>query len=210
VNLTFARACVGDDGIVLHTHAIDDTVSTVETSICLHAGTSGLSAGDVLLDNQATESIFHNSGLLVNVRRADVVRTFSGIVRGATALRAEKVGDFRDIGTVYYHPDAHANVLSLAKVEDSCTVTYHNGVFTAATADGAEYEFRRSERGLHIYSGGGGERRGAASRHGVHDGGREREELHPAAVGGCEKGARVGRGPRVPVNGRPAYHDSHR
>ena len=71
----------------------------------------------VHLDNQASVSVFKDSHLLHNIREADEPVTISGIT--GSSFKSYLVGDFRDLGTVYYHPSAISNLLCFAELIDS-------------------------------------------------------------------------------------------
>ena len=104
----------------------------------------------MLLDNQATRSLFCNKHLLKNIRKSDQEISFVGI---AGTLVVDKVGEFGPFGTVCYDPRATANVLSFAAVEDTYDIEYNkqNG-FTVVVPNDGEYTFARSESGLYISS----------------------------------------------------------
>lgn len=78
-----------------------------------------LGANDILLDNQATISVFHNKHLLTNIRRGRPV-TIRGIDgRDGRGVIADTVGTFGPFGDVYLSPHASANVLSLSSLRDA-------------------------------------------------------------------------------------------
>jgi hypothetical protein len=100
----------------------------------------------VLLDNQATVSIFKSSRLLTNIRAADPqdIVTVKGI-NGQAELIIDRVGDTADFGTVYYCPQASANVLSAGAVEereDVADILYSRGEsYTVVFDTGVSYQF---------------------------------------------------------------------
>lgn len=82
---------------------------------------SVLSNEDILLDNQATVSVFHNKGYLRNIRQADTPLTIVGV---GGQITVSQVGDFGTFGKVYYHPDAVANILCFYDVAKAYKVWY--------------------------------------------------------------------------------------
>ena len=66
-----------------------------------------------LLDNQSTCDIFHNSVFLTNIRLAPDGREID-IHCNAGILVVTMVGDLDGYGTVWYHSEAIANILSLS------------------------------------------------------------------------------------------------
>jgi hypothetical protein len=106
----------------------------------------------VQLDSQANVSVFRDAHLLSNIRESAATLTIGGINADATSLIARHVGDFREFGTVWYHPDAGANIISLALAEDFAVVEYDRSrtTFTAAPfTGGVPYEFFRLH-GMHV------------------------------------------------------------
>lgn len=77
--------------------------------------------GRVLLDNQATISIFRDKSLLTNVRRRDPVNV-CGINGACMAVSLE--GDTGAFGTVLFDPKASANVLSMSLMSKRGKVEY--------------------------------------------------------------------------------------
>ena len=76
---------------------------------------------DILCDNQATVSVFHQLGLITNVRKAQRPINLSGI--GGSIL-VDQVGDFGQFGQVYYHPRALANILCFHDLASKYHVSY--------------------------------------------------------------------------------------
>jgi hypothetical protein len=107
------------------------------------------SSCEVLLDNQATISIFHNKDLLYDVRRLSKPVSVYGI--GGT-VSCNQVGTFYPFGEVLYSPKATANVISLGKLSpDLFDVTFvHGSHFYVTFLETEEsFVFDQAERGLH-------------------------------------------------------------
>ena len=61
------------------------------------------------------------------------------------------VGDLHGYGTVWYHPNGIANILSLSRVKEKYLVTYNSrdgNAFVVHKDDGTIRTFQQSERGL--------------------------------------------------------------
>ena len=69
----------------------------------------------ILLDNQSTVDVFYNDKLIYNIRK---VRTHMDIHCNAGVTSTDLVGNLPGYGTVWYHPDGIANILSLARVKE--------------------------------------------------------------------------------------------
>jgi hypothetical protein len=105
----------------------------------------------ILLDNQSTVDVFCNDNLLSNVRTAEGSMK---IHCNAGVATTNQVGDLDGYGTVWYHPNGIANILSLSRVrEHGYRVTYDSedgNKFTVHKNDGSSPRiFRESERGLY-------------------------------------------------------------
>jgi hypothetical protein len=64
---------------------------------------------NVLLDSQANVSVFREPSLLISIRQAPLTKRIGGIA--SEAMVVNQVGDHPDFGTIYFHPQASANVL---------------------------------------------------------------------------------------------------
>ena len=98
------RATVDSSGNIVHAHAV---MSATHTSQNL-----------VLLDNQATASIFNNHLLLTNIHKLPQPITFTGLAEKAP-LVCRYGGYFLDGILVCYHPNASKNLLSGDQVADA-------------------------------------------------------------------------------------------
>lgn len=93
----------------------------------------------ILLDNQATISVFGDRTQLSNLRKCAVPMEVTGV---GGSIVTDTVGDFGPFGTVYYHPQALGNILCFADVEDKFCIRYKPGVYTVRV-NHTEYKFQR-------------------------------------------------------------------
>jgi hypothetical protein len=105
----------------------------------------------VLLDNQSTVDVFCNANLLSNIRT-----TKGSLVIHCNAGKANTnmVGEFDCYGTVWYHPDGIANLLSLAKVKNKFKATYNSSddnKFIVHKPTGQRLKFIQSSSGLYYF-----------------------------------------------------------
>jgi hypothetical protein len=124
--------------------AIGNEVADVPPHIAApcHASAS-IGKFEVLLDNQATKSGYKEARLLRNIRTMDATVRFVGIGGSETTNQA---GDFQDFGTVSYMPQALANILSFAEIQDRGNKIGYNPEigFTVTAKNGQSVTARRS------------------------------------------------------------------
>jgi hypothetical protein len=84
-------------------------------------GRTGLNEWDILCDNQASVSIFHNAHLLSNGRKSKKSIRVSGI---GGQIVVDKVGDMPGFGEVYFHPESIANILCFHDLASKYKVRY--------------------------------------------------------------------------------------
>ena len=104
----------------------------------------------ILLDNQSTVDVFTNRRLLKNIRRA---KTNMFIHCTAGVAKTNLIGDLPGYGTIWYHPNGIANILSLSKVKEKYRVTFDsdkNNQFIVHWTDGTQRVFQQSPRGLYF------------------------------------------------------------
>ena len=122
----------------------DSCFTYIEEETILSAPSTRLRKHDVLLDNQATTSIFREASLLTNIREGDYDLAIRGI--GGFEVKTNLIGDFGSFGPVNYCPDAITNVLSFAEVKDSHKVLWDSDddAFTVETDAGDSITFSRN------------------------------------------------------------------
>jgi hypothetical protein len=107
----------------------------------------------ILCDNKSTVDIIKNKAMVTNIRSTKNPVEITGI--GGAPIRIYHVGDLLGYGTVYYHLDVSANIISfhhLAKRFKS--VKYENNVkdaFIVTRDDDSTMEFIPSHDGLYHY-----------------------------------------------------------
>ena len=106
---------------------------------------------DILLDNEASISIFRNPRLLGPIHDAVKPITIKGVQSSATGILVPKEGEFRDLGKVYYSSKASANILSFAtQVDAVSTITYdatHDYFLMTPATGNTTYKFERKHSG---------------------------------------------------------------
>ena len=105
----------------------------------------------VLLDTQSTIDVFVNRRLLRNIRR---INQYMYIHCTAVVTRTNLVGELPGYGTVWFHPDGIANILSLSRVKTKYRITFdsdENNEFIVHKPDGSTHNFRESSHGLYYH-----------------------------------------------------------
>ncbi|GAX20129.1 hypothetical protein FisN_17Lu131 [Fistulifera solaris] len=74
----------------------------------------------ILLDTQSTVSVFNNPQYLYNIRKSDEV--LRAVTNGGYQ-DSYMVGEFPNLGTVWFNPESIANILSMKDVNKVCRVT---------------------------------------------------------------------------------------
>lgn len=153
---TFSQDCRDMTSVATATDCsenLPDSKSTSpENTLCMTARESPtsyvLGPYDVLLDNQATTSVFHQSKLLDNIRESGAEVTFQGITGG---IGTSLIGDVPFFGTVKYLPASIANILSMAEVEDRYRIEYEQGsAFVVHVTDHISFRFERKVNNLYV------------------------------------------------------------
>jgi hypothetical protein len=107
----------------------------------------------ILLDSQSTISVFKNPAMLSNIRKSD--RTLRAITNGGYQ-DSDMLGDFPNLGEVWYNRNSIANILSLAEVRKVCRITMDSGIEPSIIVhrlDRTVMKFCEHESGLYVYSG---------------------------------------------------------
>ncbi|KAI2490729.1 Reverse transcriptase (RNA-dependent DNA polymerase) [Fragilaria crotonensis] len=100
----------------------------VQYGFTLAQGVSGIDPSWILLDSQSTISVFRNADMLTNIRPSEhVLRAVTNGGHQDSTL----VGDFPNLGKVWFNPQSIANILSSRKFASHC-VTAYNMVTTVA------------------------------------------------------------------------------
>ncbi len=77
------------------------------------AGKDGINPMWILCDNESTIDVVKNKGMVMNIRNTDKPIEIMGI--GGEPIKIIQIGDLMGYGTVYYHPDVAANILTFYK-----------------------------------------------------------------------------------------------
>ncbi len=112
---------------------------------------SGIDPQWILLDSQSTISVFNNASMLTNIRKSDhTLRALTN--RGHQD--SDMIGDFHNLGAVWYNPHSIANILSLADVRKVCRVTLDTSEEPSICVhriDGSIMKFTEHGSGLYVY-----------------------------------------------------------
>jgi hypothetical protein len=105
----------------------------------------------ILLDSQSNISIFHSPQMITNIRSSPktvTVRTNGG------HQTSSLVGDFANLGMVWYNPDSIANILALSDVRRVCRVTMDSASEPAILihrTNGTVMKFKEHINGLYFF-----------------------------------------------------------
>jgi hypothetical protein len=112
---------------------------------------NGLHNDWILLDSQSTISVFKNKRLLKNIRQsANVMRA----ITNGGHQDSNMIGDFPNLGPVWYNPNSLANILSLAHVVTVCRVTMdtrEENSMCIHRKDGTIMKFQQHPGGLYVF-----------------------------------------------------------
>ena len=114
-------------------------------------GSSGIDPSWVLLDSQSTISVFKNCDMLTNIRPSDHV--LRAVTNGGFQ-DSTLIGDFPNLGAVWFNPASIANILSLSHVRQVCRVTMDTSVDPSMIVhrlDGSRMIFREHACGLFVF-----------------------------------------------------------
>ena len=106
----------------------------------------------ILLDSQSTISVFKNPQMLQNIRSSPHV--LRALTNGGHQ-DSNMIGDFPNLGQVWYNPDSIANILSLADVRKVCKVsmdTSKEPTIFVHRLDGSVMKFIEHPSGLYIFN----------------------------------------------------------
>jgi len=105
----------------------------------------------ILLDTQSTISVFNNPTMLTNIRASD--HTLRAFTNGGYQ-DSNFVGDFPNLGPVWYNSESIANILSLSHVRKVCRITMDTSIENALCVhrlDGSIMRFVEQPSGLYVY-----------------------------------------------------------
>jgi hypothetical protein len=104
----------------------------------------------ILLDNQSTVDVFHNTDLLKNIQPG---KGHMDLHCNAAVTSTNLIGDLIGYGEVWYHPNGIANILPLKRVKTrGHRITYDSSKgndFHVQKADGTIRVFKELSRGLY-------------------------------------------------------------
>lgn len=121
------------------------------------ADAAGIDPKWILLDSQSTISVFKNPNMLTNIRPSEHV------LRALTNGRhqdSNMVGDFPNLGTVWFNKESIANILSLSDVRKVCRVTMDTqeqdtAMMCVHCFDGSVMRFVEHPSGLYVFNASG-------------------------------------------------------
>ena len=112
----------------------------------------GIDPSWILLDSQSTISVFRNPDMLTDIRPS--THTMRAMTNGGHQ-DSNMVGNFPNLGQVWYNPNSIANILSLSDVRKVCRVTMDTEVGATLDVhrlDGSIMPFVEHPSGLYVYN----------------------------------------------------------
>ena len=109
----------------------DGSVGTtlLQHGVMLAQGETTIDPSWVLLDSQSTISVFRNCDMVLKKIRHSA-RALRAVTNGGSQ-ESKLLGDFPNLGEVWFNPDSIANILSLSAVRKICRVTMDTTAETA-------------------------------------------------------------------------------
>ena len=102
------------------TSTVTGTTFTRYVFMLEKATDSGIDPDWILLDSQSTISFFHSLNMLTNICRSH--HTLHALTNSGHQ-DSHMIGDFPNLGEVWYNKDSITNILSLTEVRKVCQVT---------------------------------------------------------------------------------------
>ncbi|KAI2509415.1 Reverse transcriptase (RNA-dependent DNA polymerase) [Fragilaria crotonensis] len=133
------------------TTSVGGTTLTQYAYMMAQADASRINPEWILLDSQSTISVFNNASMLTDIRKS--THTLRALTNGGHQ-DSNMVGDFHNLGIVWYNPQSIANILSLADVRKVCRVTLDTSTEPALCVhrlDGSIMKFVEHGSGLYVY-----------------------------------------------------------
>jgi hypothetical protein len=133
------------------------TLTTAGTTLVQHAfmltqtERHGIDPNWILLDSQSTISVFRNPDMLTNIRKG--THTLRALTNGGHQ-DSDLVGEFPNLGTVWFNDQSIANILSLSDVRKVCRVTLDTAsapTMCVHRLDGSIMEFQEHPSGLYVF-----------------------------------------------------------
>jgi hypothetical protein len=124
----------------------------LQNGLVLAHGDTTIDPSWVLLDSQSTISVFRNCGMLTNIRPS--TRVLRAVTNGGFQ-DSKLVGDFPNLGEVWFNPESIANIVLLSKVSKICRVTMDTTAEAAMIVhrlDGSQMKFHEHYCGLYVFS----------------------------------------------------------
>jgi hypothetical protein len=119
--------------------------------VLAQANVSSINPAWILLDSQSTVSVFNNAAMLTNIKKSEHV--LRALTNGGY-LDSDMVGDFHNLGAVWYNPGSIANIFSLVDVRRICRVTMNTSSKPALCVhrlSGSVMKFIEHGSGLYVY-----------------------------------------------------------